>query len=199
MKKIFIITGELSGDLHAAKVVEQLKKQCCDVEIEAVGGDNLKRAGAKIFANHEKMSSVGLSFEIVKNHFILGKKILNHLKTNFKADSVLLVDYGAFNLKMAKYLKKEGFKVHYFIAPQIWASRKYRINAVKKYVDEVFTIFPFETKLYSQNNIKSHYVGHPLSHAMPVFSEEDKVRFFEKYNLDSKKKTCFNFSRKQKV
>lgn len=106
MKKIFIITGEYSGDIHASKVVKELHALGSDVEIEGIGGLNLEAQGVKLFANQEKMSAVGLSPKILIDHYKLGKSLVNYLKNEYKPDLVLLIDYGAFNLSIARFLKK---------------------------------------------------------------------------------------------
>lgn len=186
-KKIFIITGELSGDLHASYVVKELKKLSNDIEIEAIGSDNLKNQGVKLFEDHKKMSAVGLSFNILFDHIKLGKKLINYLKNDYKPDLVLLIDYGGFNLKMAKFLKNKGFKIFYYIPPQIWASRSYRINSIKKYVDKVLTIFPFEDEIYERKGIDVKYTGHPLTYEIPQI-DEPRENFFARHNLQKDKK-----------
>jgi len=187
-KKIFIITGEHSGDIHASKVVDELKKIYPDVIIEGVGGENLKNAGVKLFSTHEKMSVMGISLKILINHLNLGKNIINYLKNEFKPDLVLLVDYGAFNLNIAKVLKKTKLncKIFYYVPPQIWASRKWRINVIKKNVDKVLCIFPFEKPMYDEYKIENHYCGHPLTMKLPP--KADREEFFEKHELDKNKK-----------
>ena len=187
MKKIFIITGDYSGDLHAAKVVQALLNVSSDVVIEAVGGPNLAACGVKLFCNHAKMNAAGLNFKIIKDHLDLGGRIMNYLKNEFKPDLVLLIDYGGFNLGISKFIKKElpKTKLFYYIPPQIWASRKWRINTVKKYIDKVLYIFPFEKKLYENNGIDCEYVGHPLVEEIPPATS--KELFCEKYHLDKDK------------
>lgn len=132
------------------------------------------------------MGAVGLSPAILFNHIILGKKVLDYLTKEFKPDLVLLTDYGAFNLNMAKFLKKAGIKTFYYIPPQVWASRKWRINAIKKNIDEVLCIFPFEKEMYENYGIKTHYCGHPLVSQLP--QKANREEFFAKYNLDKNKK-----------
>lgn len=187
-KKIFIITGEHSGDIHASKVVDELKKIYPEVIIEGVGGENLKNAGVKLFSTHEKMSAMGISLKILINHLNLGKNIVNYLKNEFKPDLVLLVDYGAFNLNIAKVLKKTKVqcKIFYYVPPQVWASRKWRINVIKKYVDKVLCIFPFEKPMYDEYKIQNHYCGHPLTIELPP--KANREEFFEKHNLEKTKK-----------
>lgn len=186
MKKIFIITGEYSGDIHAANVVKQLKALNCDLEYEGIGGMNMFNAGVKLFANQNKMSAMGISPKILIDHYKLGKEVVEYLKEVYKPDLVLLIDYGAFNLSVAKFLKAAGMKIFYYIPPQVWASRKYRIKLIKKYVDKVLCIFPFEKALYAQYGIDTHYCGHPLVSQLPP--PASKHEFFEKHGLDLNKK-----------
>ena len=186
MTKVFIVTGDYSGDIHAGKVAEELKRLNPDIEIEGVGGENLKNAGVKLFATQQKMGAVGISPKIIIDHLTLGKKVVDYITKEYKPDLVLLIDYGAFNLNISKFLKKAGIKILYYIPPQVWASRPWRINVIKKNIDEVLCIFPFEKKLYEDNGIKTHYCGHPLVSQLP--EKTDKKQFFEKHGLDINKK-----------
>lgn len=185
-KKIFIITGEYSGDLHASKVASELFALDNSLIIEGVGESNLQNAGVKLFIDHSKMGKMGLTFKTIIDHISLGKKIIDYLKNEFKPDLVLLVDYGAFNLQISKALKKAKIKNFYFIPPQIWASRKYRLKTIKKNIDKVLTIFPFEKEFYDEAKINSDFVGHPIISEIPVLN--DKEAFFKKHNLDINKK-----------
>lgn len=185
-KRIFIVTGEYSGDMHAGKVVEALRRKGLDFEVEAIGGLALKEQGVKLFADHEKMSAMGLTPKIVIDHYILGRKLVNYLKNEYKPDLVLLIDYGTFNLNIAKFLHRAGIKVFYYIPPQVWASRKWRLNTIKKYIDKVLCIFPFEKKMYEEKGISTEYCGHPLASQLPPAAERDA--FFEKHGLDKNKK-----------
>lgn len=186
MKKIFIVTGEYSGDIHASKVAEALKAKNPDIVIEGIGGDNLRNAGVKLFSDQKKMGAVGLTPKIVIDHFTLGKRLVDYLTKEYKPDLVLLIDYGVFNLNISKFLKKAGIKVFYYIPPQVWASRKWRINTIKKNIDEVLCIFPFEKEMYEAYGIKTHYCGHPLVSQLPV--KADKAEFFNKHGFDINKK-----------
>ncbi len=186
MKKIFVVTGEYSGDIHAGKVVECLKKQYPELVVEGIGGENLRNAGAKLFSDQKKMGAVGLSPKIIIDHLTLGKRVVDYLTKEFKPDLVLLIDYGAFNLSISKFLKKAGIKVFYYIPPQVWASRKWRINTIKKNIDKVLCIFPFEKDLYESYGIPTHYCGHPLVSQLP--EKADKIEFFEKHGFDINKK-----------
>lgn len=182
MKKIFIITGEYSGDIHGSKVLEFLRQDFPEIQAEAIGGENLKKAGAKLFCDHSEMSGFGFNLKMAYSHLKLEKKLCDYLLKEYKPDLVLLIDYGTFNLRVAKRLKGHGIKVFHYIPPQVWASRKWRINGIKKYVDKVLCIFPFETELYKEHNIDVHYCGHPLIKQLPP--KADKVEFFKRHNLD---------------
>lgn len=186
MKRLFIITGEYSGDIHAAKVVKELRALNSDLEIEGIGGINLQNEGVKLFSTQEKMSAMGLSAQILTNHIKLGKSVLDYLKNEYKPDLVLLIDYGAFNLTIAGFLKHAGIKVFYYIPPQVWASRKYRIRLIQMFVDKVLCIFPFERPLYAQYGIDTHYCGHPLVSQLPA--PAGRREFFRNHGLDIDKK-----------
>lgn len=132
------------------------------------------------------MGAVGLSFKIVADHLMLGKRVVDYLTKEYKPDLVLLIDYGVFNLNISKFLHRAGIKVFYYIPPQVWASRKWRINTIKKNVDEVLCIFPFEKEMYENYGIKTHYCGHPLVSQLPKKADRDE--FFEKHGFDKNKK-----------
>ena len=186
MKKLFIITGEYSGDKHASDVVKELKKIRPDIQIEAVGGENLANTGVKLFCDHSKMSAMGFNLKIILNHITLGKRIAKYLKEEYKPDMVLLTDYGGFNLNLSKVLSKYGFKIYYYIPPQIWASRKWRLNTVKKCINKVLTIFPFEKEMYEKEGINVEFVGHPLLKQLP--EKTNRNDFFNLNNFDVNKK-----------
>lgn len=199
MKKLFIITGEYSGDRHAADVVKEIKKISPDMQIEAVGGSNLANAGVKLYCDHSKMSAMGFNMSIILSHINLGKKIATYLKNEYKPDMVLMVDYGGFNLNLSKVLSKYGFKIYYYIPPQIWASRKWRLNTVKKNINKVLTIFPFEKEMYDEIGVDAEFVGHPLLAEIP--DKVDKDKFFAQNGFDINRKlvSIFPGSRKFEI
>lgn len=165
--RLFIVSGDPSGDHHGASVVQALKARQPDIQIEAVGGTNLSALGVPLLADQSQMSRVGFgAFTGAPYHFFLAQKILKHLKT-FQPDAVLLIDYGGFNLWLARHLKKQGYRIFYFIPPQVWASRKGRLKKIKATVEHVFCIFPFEEALYQKEGIPVTYVGHPLAGQLP--------------------------------
>ena len=109
MKKVFIISGEHSGEIHASNVAKELKKISSDYIIEGIGGDNLKAQGVKLYEHIKNLSAVGISPQIIIHHLNLGKRLLKYLKEDFKPDLVLLIDYGGFNLSISKFLKDTSF------------------------------------------------------------------------------------------
>ena len=186
MKKVFVITGEYSGDIHAGKVVQNLKELNPDIEVQGIGGENLKNAGALLFCDHSKMSAFGFSLKMAVDHLKLENDVVEYILDEFKPDLVLLIDYGTFNLRVAKRLKGHGIKVVHYIPPQVWASRKWRIKGIKKYVDKVLCIFPFEEEMYREYGIDVTYCGHPLVKQLP--EKADRNEFFSAHGLDSAKK-----------
>ena len=183
MKKVFVITGEHSGDIHAGKVVEILKSQNPEIDIQGIGGDELKKSGATIFCDHSKMAGFGLSLKMILDHLYLENDVCEYILDEYKPDLVLLIDYGTFNLRVAKRLRGKGIKVFHYIPPQVWASRPWRIKNIKKYVDKVLCIFPFEVEMYKKQGIDVHFCGHPLVKQLP--EKADKKDFFAKHNLDN--------------
>ena len=165
--RLFIITGDYSGDVHAANVVRALRAQQPDIELAAVGGKQQDALGVHLVSDQSRMGRLGFGSVLgAPYHYTLGEKIMRYVK-DFKPQAVLLIDYGVFNLYMAAKLQRLGIKVFYFIPPQVWATRKGRIHKIKKHVDHVFCIFPFEETLYQSYGIPVTYVGHPLVGKLP--------------------------------
>ena len=161
--KYYIISGEQSGDMHAANLVAELKKKDHNTEIRAWGGDKLKEQGVRIVKHIKDLAFMGF-WEVIVNL----PKILSNLSfckkdiLAFFPDALILVDYPGFNFRIAKFAKQNGIKVFYYISPQIWAWKKSRIKQIKKDVNKMFVILPFEKEYYKQNNFEVDFVGHPL-------------------------------------
>ncbi len=182
MKRLFIITGDPSGDVHAAGVVRHLREKDARIEVAAVGGHALEREGVRLLSDQSEMGQVGAGAVFgAPYHFFLGQKILRFLE-EFRPDGVLLIDYGVFNLWMAGRLKKRGYRTFYFIPPQVWASRRGRIKKIRRHIDHVFCIFPFEEPLYREHGVPVTYVGHPLAGALP--EPADRQAFCTAHGLD---------------
>lgn len=184
--KIMIVTGEASGDLHAAKLVRALRESAPGVSFGFFGaaGPRLREAGVEPVVNSDHFSIVGLA-EIGRAlpMFLRAFSDLKRSAAERKPDAVILVDFPDFNLKLAKSLKRQGLKVIYYISPQFWAWRKYRAKTIRKYVDLMITILPFEKDWYAKQGILHvEYVGSPV--AREVHADRSKEEFCALHGLD---------------
>jgi len=160
--KYFIIAGEASGDLHASHLMRELKNRDGDADFSFFGGDLMAHEGGTLLKHYREMAFMGLfpvifNLHKIKRNFTLAEQKL----LEFKPDVLILVDYPGFNLRMAEFAKANGIKVFYYISPKIWAWKIRRVHKVKKFVDEMFTIFPFETAFYGKYDYKVRFVGNP--------------------------------------
>lgn len=167
--KYFIIAGEASGDLHASHLMRELKKGDRNADFCFFGGDLMANEGGTLLKHYREMAFMGLFPVIFNLHKIKRNfKLAEQKLLEFNPDVLILVDYPGFNLRMAEFAKANGIKVFYYISPKIWAWKTKRVHKVKKFVDEMFTIFPFESEFYSKYNYKVRFVGNPtideLSH-----------------------------------
>ena len=166
-QKLVIVAGEASGDAHAARMITELTKLRPDVEISGIGGDALRQAGVDIIADFAELAVMGL-VEVLKRYHRIKKiyqQLIQHLKET-QPDMLILVDYPGFNLRLARDAKRLGIKVFYYIGPKIWASRAGRINKIKRYVDFMAVLFPFEVEIYQKAGVPVRCVGHPLVDAV---------------------------------
>ena len=187
--KVMIVAGEASGDMHAAKLVNALRDAVHQTSFAFFGatGPKLREAGVETVVNADGLSIVGLP-EIAKALpvFLKAFSELKAAAVARDADAVILVDFPDFNLKLAKALKKQGIKVFYYISPQLWAWRKYRIRTIRKYVDLLITILPFEKDWYARHGVEHvEYVGSPL--AREIHPETSKGEFCLKHSIDPEK------------
>ncbi len=201
--KYYIIAGEASGDLHGSNLIKALKAEDADAHIRCWGGDLMQAAGGHLVKHYKEMAFMGF-LEVVSNLNTIFKNIKfckNDIKA-FAPDALIFIDYSGFNLRIAKWAKKEGIKTNYYISPQIWASREGRIEKIKRDIDEMFVILPFEKDFYEK---KHHYpvdfVGHPLLDAIKDRSPVNKTIFRQENNLDTEKPiiALLPGSRKQEV
>lgn len=173
-KKLYVITGEASGDLHGSNLVKELNTSN-EIEVLGMGGELLKAAGANILHNYKEVNYMGF-VDVAKHLRTILKKISVIKKeiATIKPDAVLLIDFPSFNLRIAKFCKKIGVKVIYYISPQIWAWKQGRVKQIKAYVDEMICILPFEKEFYKKFDHSIHYVGHPLLDAMRTYPYNEK-------------------------
>ena len=170
--RIYIIAGEASGDLHGANLLKELYKLDYSISVRAWGGDRMKNEGATLVKHMSELAFMGF-IEVILNLSTILKNI-NFCKKDileFKPDVLLLIDYPGFNLRIAKWAKKNGIKVHYYISPQVWAWKKSRVKIIKASVDKMYTILPFENDFYKQFDYKTQYVGHPLLDEVENFNQ----------------------------
>ncbi|HQC05051.1 MAG TPA: lipid-A-disaccharide synthase [Paludibacteraceae bacterium] len=169
--KYFIIAGEASGDLHASCLMRELKKRDASADFAFLGGDLMAKEGGQQIIHYRDMAFMG-----IVNVLINLKKIRRnmekclHALNEFRPDAVILIDYPSFNLRVAKYVKQHlKTPVFYYISPKIWAWKTFRIKAIKRYIDGMFTILPFETEFYARYDFPVTYVGNPTKESIDEF------------------------------
>jgi len=180
-KQIMIVAGEASGDLHGGNLVQAIHRIDPEIKFYGIGGRKLRAAGIELTAEAAEMAVVGLTEVASKLRFIL--KVMSQLKASLKKDRpdlLILIDYPDFNLPLAKAAKKYGVKVLYYISPQVWAWRRGRIAKIKKVVDRMAVILPFEDDLYKEVGVDSTFVGHPLLDVVRTkYSRKEALRRFD--------------------
>jgi lipid-A-disaccharide synthase len=161
--KYFLVAGEASGDLHASNLMTALKAEDPQAEFRCFGGDLMREAGGTLVKHYREMAYMGIIPVVLHARTILrNMKICREDIRRYRPDAVILVDYPGFNLKIARYVKtKLHLPVHYYISPKIWAWKKYRIRSLRRYVDRMFCIFPFEKAFFRELNYPVDYVGNP--------------------------------------
>jgi len=187
-KKIFLAAGEPSGDLHASRLVREIKNLDPSIMFAGIGGSNMASAGVRVFYRTDELAIMG--FSDILRHIKKIKEMFDTFISEVEKENpglVILIDYPGFNLRLAKALKKRGIRVAYYISPQLWAWDKNRIYTIKKCVEKMIAFFPFEGELYRKYGVPVEVVGHPLLDiAKP---SADKVTIREKLRFDAAKKT----------
>jgi len=176
LKRILIVAGEASGDLHGARLVRAMTEKEPGIRFYGIGGGNLKEAGVDLWADAADMAVVGLTEVLSKLREIL--MVMGRLKKSLrllKPDLVILIDYPDFNLPLARSAKKYGIPVFYYISPQVWAWRKGRIKTLSRIVDRMAVVLPFEEALYRQAGVDATFVGHPLLDVVEAASPREET------------------------
>jgi len=176
-KNIVIVAGELSGDIHGASLVKELKKQMPKSSFYGIGGDGMASEGVMLVGHVKDMAVVGI-LEVFKSLGKISKVFfaLLRLLDEKKPDLVILIDYPDFNLLFARRVKKRNIPIVYFISPQVWAWRSGRIKLIKRLVSKMLVLFPFEEKLYREAGVDALCVGHTLVDEVKISFEKDVVR-----------------------
>lgn len=185
--KYYILAGEASGDLHGANLMKALFKEDPDADIRFWGGDLMQEVGGTLVTHYKERAFMGFS-EVVFN---LSKifKFISHCKKDieaFQPDALIFIDNSGFNLRIAKWAKPKGYNTHYYISPQVWASRASRVKTIKATIDHMYVVLPFVEEFYKQYDYSVHFVGHPLIDAIADRVQIDPIQFKAMHNLDER-------------
>ena len=199
-KKIMIIAGEASGDLHGSNLIKEYKKIDSGAHFYGIGSSKMRDAGMEVLHDSSDLAVVGI-FEVLA-HFRVIYRVFNELKrrlVNDKPDLLILIDFPDFNLRLASFAKKVGIKILYYISPQVWAWRKSRVKKMAKIIDKMAVILPFEESFYRAENVDVTFVGHPLVDCVkPAVSKEEYRKGLNILN-DAKVITVLPGSRKNEI
>ena len=186
--KYYLIAGEASGDLHGANLMRALQQIDPKAEFRFWGGDRMEAVGGKLIKHYRDLAFMGF-WEVVTNL----KTILRNIDfckrdiTQFQPDALIFIDYPGFNMRIAKWAKEQGIPIHYYISPQIWAWKENRIKAIKRDVDAMYVILPFEKDFYEgKHQYPVHFVGHPLLDAIAARREVSQQVFVQENGLDDR-------------
>jgi len=185
--KYYIIAGEASGDLHGSNLIKALKKVDVNAHFRFWGGDLMATAGDELVIHYKERSFMGFAEVILNLRKILG--LIKFCKTDIKAynpDGIIFIDNSGFNLRIAQWAKSNGFKTHYYISPQVWASRAGRVEKIKRDVDHMYVILPFEKAFYASRDYDVNFVGHPLLDAIADKALIDEPTFRREHNLSDR-------------
>jgi lipid-A-disaccharide synthase len=184
----YIIAGEASGDMHGANLVAELKKRQPTAQFRGWGGDKMKTEGVEITKHYKELAFMGFAEVLLNIRTILGNfKVCKKEVLDYQPDAVILIDYPGFNLRMAEFIHSQQLTVFYYISPTVWAWKKNRVEKIKKYVDRLFVILPFEKPFYQECGYEVDFVGNPLLDEISKFKatyvSED---FRQKHSLSNK-------------
>jgi lipid-A-disaccharide synthase len=183
--KYYIVAGERSGDLHASNLVKALKQRDPQATFRGFGGDYMQEQGVDLAVHYRDLAFMGFA-ELITNAFKI-KKYIRQCREDiaaFNPDVIILIDYGGFNLQIAKFGRKNHYKVYFYILPKYWAWWPSRAKWLKPHVDKLFIILPFEKEFFKKFNWESHYVGNPVLDAVKAHVEIDG--FLSRHNLENK-------------
>lgn len=175
--KYFIIAGEASGDLHGANLMKALKAEDPLAEFACFGGGLMEAAGGRLLRHYRDMAFMG-AIDVLRNLNRIGENftIARNEILEFRPDVVILIDYPGFNLKIAEFARKEGFRVFYYILPKVWAWKAWRVKKLKMWCHELFSIFPFEEEFFRRHGVRVRYLGNPLLDAVNAAQRQFPTR-----------------------
>lgn len=185
--KYYIIAGEASGDLHASKLMRGIKARDPQAEFRCWGGELMETAGGKVVKHYKELAFMGFQ-EVILNIRTISHN-LDFCKndiTDWKPDAIILVDYPGFNMRIAKFAKTAGYKVFYYISPQVWAWKKHRIHKLHRNTDLAFVVLPFEKDFHAKYGYHVEYTGHPMPDSMDLDARIDEAAFRKANDLGEK-------------
>lgn len=189
MSKYYIIAGEASGDLHGANLIKEIKKLDSNAEFRCWGGDLMEEEGVELVKHYRDLAFMGF-LEVIRNIRTIFKnmRFCKEDIIKYKPDAVIFIDYPGFNLRIAEFVHENKIPTLYYVSPQVWAWKQSRVEKIKKVVDKMFVILPFEKDFYTKFDYDVDFVGHPLIDAIEQFKEKtiSKQSFYEKYGLSEK-------------
>lgn len=183
-KKLFVLAGEVSGDMHAAGAIAELFKARPDVQVFGIGGQKLRALGAELLYDTAQMSIMGF-FDVLKHAGFL-RRVIRNLKEAVrreKPDAAFLVDYPGMNLHMARFFHELGIPVIYYISPQVWAWKEGRVKAIRRYIDRMLVIFDFEVEFFRLHQINAEFVGHPVIEELADIALPAKELFLKSHDI----------------
>jgi len=185
--RFYVIAGEASGDLHGSNLIKELKLLIPNAEFRCWGGDLMKEQGAHLVRHYRELAFMGFS-EVLRNLPAIFRNIAFCKKDikRWNPDALVLIDYPGFNLRIAGFAKETGLKVFYYISPQVWAWKQSRVQKIKKVVDKMFVILPFEKAFYKKFGYAVDFVGHPLLDVIKSFDNPNFETFIKENNLPAK-------------
>jgi lipid-A-disaccharide synthase len=185
--KYYIIAGEASGDLHASNLMKALLKKDNNADIRFWGGDLMQAVGGELVTHYKERQFMGFAEVIYNLRKVLGQiKFCKSDIEKFNPDVIIFIDNSGFNLRIAKWAKEKTYKTHYYISPQVWASRAKRVEKIKRDVDAMYVILPFEKAFYKKYNYDVNFVGHPLIDAIADRPQVEDIKFRNENNLSDK-------------
>ena len=183
-KKLFVLAGEVSGDMHAAGVIAQLLKARPDISVFGIGGEKLRSLGADLLYDASQTSIMGF-IDVLKHSGFL-RQVIRDLKEAVRREkpmAAFLIDYPGMNLLMARFFHELGIPVIYYISPQVWAWKEGRVKAIRRDVDRLLVIFNFEVEFFRRHDIDAEFVGHPVIEQLAELSLPSKESFLKKHNI----------------
>ena len=185
--RYYIIAGEASGDLHASNLIAAIRQRDAQAEIRAWGGDLMDKQGATIVKHYRDLAFMGFA-EVILNLRTITRNLSFCKKDllSFKPDVLILIDYPGFNLRIAEFAHNKNIKVVYYISPQIWAWKKGRVHTIKRVVDKMLVILPFEKAFYNNYKVAVDFVGHPLLDALQNYPWQQEADFRKRNNFSEK-------------